>query len=231
VGVCIGNYEDFEEFVKYSYVAGDYAKNRTNYNVILYSDSMKSEENLVISCQREVNRIINSGKLDLKYFPVYNPKRNKYMGYISTPVFSNLFIDMEGFYHRVLFWQQYLYNIKGFLYWQTTHWNNGSPWDVTSPVPELSYYCFGDGSLLYNGDRIGVDGPVGSYRLELIRSAIEDYQMFQLAEEAFGREYMEEQLHKITKNIREYCDDHRLLAKMRWEIGDKLSNYYSQLEV
>ena len=143
--------------------------------------------------------------------------------------YANLFIDMEGFYHRVLFWQQYLYDVKGFLYWQTTHWNNGSPWDVTSTVPELSYYCFGDGSLLYNGDRIGVDGPVGSYRLELVRSAIEDYQMFQLAEQAFGREYVEEQLHKITKNIREYCDDHRLLAKMRMEIGNKLSDYYTEL--
>ena len=105
--------------------------------------------------------------------------------------YANLFIDMEGFYHRVLFWQQYLYNVKGFLYWQTTHWNNGSPWDVTSSVPELSYYCFGDGSLFYNGDRVGIDGPVGSIRLELIRSAIEDYHMLEMAESAFGREYVE----------------------------------------
>ena len=143
--------------------------------------------------------------------------------------YANLFIDMEGFYHRAIFWQQYLYDMKGFLYWQTTHWNNGSPWDVTSPVPELSYYCFGDGSLLYNGDRVGIDGPVGSYRLELVRSAIEDYRMFQLAEEAFGREYVEEQIKKITTNVREYCDDHRLLARVRMEIGNKLSDYYSKV--
>ncbi len=142
--------------------------------------------------------------------------------------YANLFIDMEGFYHRALFWQQYLYGIKGFLYWQTTHWNNGSPWDVTSPVPELSYYCFGDGSLFYNGDRVGIDGPVGSLRLELVRSAIEDYHMFEMVEEAFGREYVVEQINKITTNVREYCDDHRLLARVRVEIGDKLSEYYNK---
>lgn len=141
--------------------------------------------------------------------------------------YANLFIDMEGFYHRTLFWQQYLYGIKGFLYWQATHWNNGSPWDVTSPVPELSYYCFGDGSMLYNGDRIGVDGPVGSLRLEIVRSAIEDYYMFEIAEKIFGRDYVEEQIKKVSQNIREYCDDHRILAKLRLEIGDKISDYFN----
>lgn len=140
--------------------------------------------------------------------------------------YANLFIDMEGFYHRVLFWQQYLYNVKGFLYWQTTHWNNGSPWDVTSSVPELSYYCFGDGSLFYNGDRVGIDGPVGSIRLELIRSAIEDYHMLEMAESAFGREYVEQQIKKITTGVREYADDHRIFSKIRIDIGNKLSEYY-----
>ena len=140
--------------------------------------------------------------------------------------YANLFIDMEGFYHRVLFWQQYLYNVKGFLYWQTTHWNNGSPWDVTSSVPELSYYCFGDGSLFYNGDRVGIDGPVGSIRLELIRSAIEDYHMLEMAESAFGREYVEQQIKKITTSVREYADDHRIFSQIRTDIGNKLSEYY-----
>lgn len=95
IGLCIGEYEDFDEFVKYAYVAGDYAKNRLNYNVILYTDSMKSEENLVIACQREVNRIINNGNLELNYAPVYNPKKNKYLGYISTPSFTNLFVNID----------------------------------------------------------------------------------------------------------------------------------------
>ena len=143
--------------------------------------------------------------------------------------YANLFIDMEGFYHRVILWQQYLYGVKGFLYWNTTHWVNGSPWDVSTSVPYLSHYCFGDGSLFYNGDRIGIDGPVGSVRLEILRSAIEDYYMFELAEKVFGKEYIESQIKKVTTSVREYNDDHRALAATRIEIGEKLSEYYNKI--
>ena len=93
-------------------------------------------------------------------------------------------------------------------------------------MPELSYYCFGDGSLFYNGDRVGIDGPVGSIRLELIRSAIEDYHMLEMAESAFGREYVEQQIKKITTSVREYADDHRIFSQIRTDIGNKLSEYY-----
>ena len=140
--------------------------------------------------------------------------------------YANLFIDMEGFYHRVLLWQQYLYGVKGFLYWNTTHWDEGSPWDVTTSVPYLSHYCFGDGVLFYDGARIGIDGPVGSIRLEILRSAIEDYYMLELAEKTFGREYVELQIKKVTTSVREYNDDHRSLSRVRIEIGEKLSEYY-----
>lgn len=142
--------------------------------------------------------------------------------------YANMFIDMEGFYHRVILWQQYLYGVDGFLYWNTTHWVDGGPWDVTTSVPNLSNYCFGDGSLLYNGDRIGLDGPVGSVRLEILRSAIEDYHMFQLAEKVFGREYVEGQIRRVTTSVREYNDDHHILSKVRIEIGEKLSEYFNK---
>lgn len=95
IGLCLGAYEEFDDFVKYSYVAADYAKDRLNYNVILYTDAMKSEENLIISCQREVDKVINSGTVDLHYKPVYNPKKNKYIGYISEPTFSNSLILLD----------------------------------------------------------------------------------------------------------------------------------------
>ena len=95
IGLCLGNYEYFDDFVKYSYVAADYAKDRLNYNVILYTDAMKSEENLVISCQREVEKVVSSGVVDIHYSPVYNPKKNKYVGYISEPTFTNSFIGID----------------------------------------------------------------------------------------------------------------------------------------
>ena len=95
IGVCIGEYTDFNDFVKNSYVAGDYAKHRANYNIILYTNAMESEDNLVITCQREVDKIVNQGKIEFNYCPVYNPKKNKYIGYISNPMFKNMLIDLN----------------------------------------------------------------------------------------------------------------------------------------
>ena len=95
IGVCIGEYEDLNDFVKNSYVAADYAKHRSSYNIILYTSAMESEDNLVITCQREVDKIVNSGKIEFNYCPVYNPKKNKYVGYISNPIFKNMLIDLN----------------------------------------------------------------------------------------------------------------------------------------
>lgn len=168
----------------------------------------------------------------LKYYMSERGKKGEHIWWYccwEPPLpYANLFIDMEGFYHRVLLWQQYMYGVKGFLYWNTTHWIEGNPWDVTSSVPYLSNYCFGDGSLFYNGDKVGIDGPVGSIRLELLRSAIEDYHMLELAEKTFGKEYTDNQIKKVTTSIREYNDDHRSLARIRIEIGEKLDEFYNQ---
>lgn len=95
IGVCLGEYENFNDYVKNAYVAADYAKNRSKYNIILYTTAMESEDNLVITCQREVEKIINSGKVEFNYCPVYNPKKNKYVGYISKPTFNNQSIDLN----------------------------------------------------------------------------------------------------------------------------------------
>ncbi len=138
--------------------------------------------------------------------------------------YANLFVDMEGFYHRVLFWQQYLYRVRGILYWTTTWWRDCDPWDSVSTVRDLSYYCFGDGHLLYPGSRIGHDGPIGSLRFELVRYGIEDYHMLRMAEKEFGREWVDELVKSVTPNIREYNDDHDALDRVRIVIGEKLSN-------
>ena len=142
--------------------------------------------------------------------------------------YCNLLIDMEGFYHRVMFWQQYLHDVRGLLYWTTTHWPRENPWDSGATVPVLSEYCFGDGHLLYPGDRVGVDGPVGSLRFELIRYGIEDYYMMQQAEKAFGREWVDEKIKSVTPTVNKYNDDHEELDRVRIEIGNRLSEYMSK---
>ena len=140
--------------------------------------------------------------------------------------YANMFVDMEGFYHRVLFWQQYMYKAEALCYWTTTWWRACNPWDSASTVCDLSMYCFGDGSMLYPGNRVGVDGPVGSLRLEIVRSAIEDFAMLSLAEKAFGREWVIDKISEVTPSLREYNDDHDALDRVRIEIGNKLNEFY-----
>ena len=142
--------------------------------------------------------------------------------------YSNVYVDMEGFHHRVLLWQQYLHDIRGLLYWTTTWWRDCNPWDSASTVRDLSWYVHGDGSLFYPGDRVGIDGPVGSLRFELLRYGIEDFYMLQMAEKAFGREWVDEQVKSVSPNVREYNDDHEQLDRVREVIGNRLSEYFSK---
>ncbi len=141
--------------------------------------------------------------------------------------YANVLIDMEGFYHRVLFWQQYFYNVEGLFYWTTTWWRDCDPWDSASTVCDLDYYCFGDGSMFYPGNRVGIDGPVGSLRLELIRSGIEDFYMLSLGEKVFGRKYIDKLIKSVTPSIREYNDDHDALDRVRITLGNRLSAYFN----
>ena len=144
--------------------------------------------------------------------------------------YANVFVDMEGFYTRVLMWQQWLHDVRGLLYWTTTWWRDCNPWDSASTVRDLSWYCFGDGSLFYPGDRVGIDGPVGSLRFEILRSGIEDFYLLQMAEEAFGRKYVEKLVKSVSPNVREYNDDHDHLDRVRILIGNRLSRYYKEME-
>lgn len=229
---CIADYERLEKIDKRL----DTVFPNHTHIIPFYTDPKDQPDTRAVDLLEKYN-IVWCPKINLfkdEWFKYYISERAKkgekcwwYCCWEPQLPYANLFIDMQGFYHRILLWQQYLYGIKGFLYYNTTHWIDGNPWDVTTSVPNLSHYCFGDGSLFYNGDRVGIDGPVGSVRLEILRSAIEDYNMFVLAEQVFGREYVEGEIKKVTTSVREYNDDHHSLAQVRIEIGEKLDEYYN----
>jgi hypothetical protein len=51
-----------------------------------------------------------------------------------------------------------------------------------------------------------------------------------MAEEAFGRKYVERLVKSVSPNVREYNDDHDQLDRVRILIGNRLSRYYKELE-
>ena len=104
--------------------------------------------------------------------------------------YNNFFVTMPALSHRVLFWQQKRETIEGLLYWDTAWWNPAdvkNPWTDMATVKEINKSIRGDGSLFYPGKQVGVDGPVSSLRLEMIRDGLEDFEYLTLADAWLGK--------------------------------------------
>ncbi len=92
---------------------------------------------------------------------------------------------------RLLGWMMYDYNIAGSLYWDTTlyAWRK----NTTDNLQLLDYYdtalrfpyANGDGYLVYPGKPYGIDGPVGTVRLQSYRDGMEDYEILYQIEKCY----------------------------------------------
>ena len=104
-------------------------------------------------------------------------------------------IDDRLYSARVMSWMQAEFNVVGNLYWATTVYANYTQDGVYEMIDdfytgngERFYQCNGDGYLFYPGKPYGVDGPIGSIRLEAIRDGLEEYEIFyQLKQEYWAR--------------------------------------------
>lgn len=138
--------------------------------------------------------------------------------------YINMYLNELGLNHRVLFWQQYFYNVDAFLFWELNHWGGVSnPWEDMATVKGLSPDVFGDGSLLYNGNYVRLDGAVASLRLDAIRDGIEDYELLILAKEHLGEEWVLARVKKITSDILNHTNSYVTFETVRAEIGNALA--------
>jgi hypothetical protein len=112
------------------------------------------------------------------------------------------FIDHPGTEMRLWLWQTWKERITGILIWETVYWTSSAAYPnqrqnpYLDPMSWVSDYDFkpgtklpwgnGDGRFLYpppatmnttNNEPI-FDNPVDSYRIELLRDGIEDYEYF-----------------------------------------------------
>ncbi|MBQ8641603.1 MAG: DUF4091 domain-containing protein [Clostridia bacterium] len=141
--------------------------------------------------------------------------------------YNNMFVDQRGIQNRMLFWQQYANDVDGFLYWGANYWDrtNGTldPWQDMATVKNLSETVYGDGSLLYNGTPVNIDGACASFRLAQIRDGIEDFEMFCMAEELFGREWVDEMIARVTPSLTRYSNDTDNFISVRKAVGDAIA--------
>ena len=101
--------------------------------------------------------------------------------------FPSYHIDDHLISARLLSWMQKFYGVEGNLYWSTTIFRkwNGSEYVFRDPWSEPMAYpgANGDGYLLYPGNEYGINGPIGTIRLETIRDGLEDYEYLYLFEQ------------------------------------------------
>lgn len=143
--------------------------------------------------------------------------------------YANLFVEMEPIEHRILFWQQKKYDVQGFLYWSATFWDPNEPnsihdpWEDMATIKHIDEGVYGDGSLLYPGRKVGIDGPVPSIRFKLLYKGIEDFAYLSLLEEKHSKEYVEDVLNKLILGLSAYEREPNKFLKIRNALGEALS--------
>jgi len=95
IGICVGKYDNLNEFINGAYVASDYAKKRKKYNMVIYNEGMNLEGNVIGICEEEISNVIDDKIVNIDYNPVFYYSKSKFVGYISNVVFGNKLIDFD----------------------------------------------------------------------------------------------------------------------------------------
>ena len=139
--------------------------------------------------------------------------------------------EFPGTDKRTLYWQQYLYDIDGYLYWNSTNWYGfDNIWeegyaDKRHGFPSMDTNS-GNG-VLYYFDPI-TKLPVATLGSEAVRDGIEDYQLIRLADEVLGRETVLTYIRQITTSITDYNKDAAVLMQVRDALAEALLAATSQ---
>ena len=139
---------------------------------------------------------------------------------------ANLFNYYQGAWTRVVFWQQYLINADGFLYYSINFWNMDAHDNRGISLRRTNN---GDGLLAYPGS-FWDEGPtlVPSIRFEQVRDGLEDYVYLRQLEAYVGRDAALEYSNRITTDMLRFTQDWRDISGTRDEIGFMLESFAAE---
>ncbi len=113
-------------------------------------------------------------------------------------------IDFAPVHFRAPFWVNWHYGVEGFLYWSSIYWTAGQdPW----VAPHFRDQFWGEGMLLYPGQDAGLNGPVPSIRLKLIREAMEDVEYMTLATAQGHRAQVDQIVAGLARSFTDWSQD------------------------
>jgi hypothetical protein len=128
-------------------------------------------------------------------------------------------IDFAPVTFRAPIWTSWRYRITGFLYWSSVYWPpEHDPW--VAPYFRDDYW--GEGMLLYPGRDAGIDGPVTSIRLKLIREAMEDFEYMTLAADAGRRAEVDAIVDGVARSFQDWDRDPAAYAAARARLAEHI---------
>jgi hypothetical protein len=130
-------------------------------------------------------------------------------------------IDFPLTSYRVSTWLNKRYGITGLLYWTTIQWasDKGNPWD--DPAFRGSFN--GGGQLIYPGDDAGINGPVSTIRLKVLRDAMEDYEYFTLLEQKGKKNMLNEMVKEVVPDWGSWKQNPQVYLDLRKKMGEAIS--------
>ncbi|MFK7697282.1 glycoside hydrolase domain-containing protein [Paenibacillus sp. HJGM_3] len=190
-----------------------------------------------------------------KYDPVFAQERQAagdevwwYTCVVPKHPFPSYHLDDDLVGTRLLSWMQRDNGVQGTLFWSTTifkKWNGKEyiardVWNDPMAFPGAN----GDGYLFYPGTALGIDGPVGTIRMETLREGAEDYeylwQLEQRITEAAAKlglagssfevkDAIQPFYERLYDHIRDYKEDPVQLLQVRGEVANEIVSMSSGL--
>jgi hypothetical protein len=138
----------------------------------------------------------------------------------------NWLIDFPLLDYRIPAWFSWSLDLKGILYWQTINWASKSvksdPWTNCQTYSKGREVWNGAGSLVYPGGEAGVDGPVASMRLKVVRDSIEDYDYFWILSQRTERDKVNKIVREVASSFRVYSQDINKYLQTRTLIAENI---------
>jgi hypothetical protein len=129
-------------------------------------------------------------------------------------------IDMEPLNFRLPLWLNWKYGITGLLYWSSIHWENPARDVWTDPAFRGQYN--GEGFLLYPGNEAGIQGPIPSMRLKVLREGLEDYCYLVLLAQQGQKDFAENEAARLVTSWWEWEKNPNQLYQVRESLGSRL---------
>jgi len=138
---------------------------------------------------------------------------------------SNRFLAMPSQRNRIIGWQMYKYDVKGFLHWGYNFWFTQFAKRAVNPFEETDAggkFSSGDSFVVYPGED---KQPIVSLALKVFYDAVQDMTALQLLESKIGRDNVIGIIENNTKkpiSFTEYPHEEGWMLNKREEINKEL---------